>query len=122
MRVYVDIENGGDLHNFVMKYAENHDMRMRDAYAALIERGRETIETDADESIDDVIDEEGDSPLNSDEEGFARDLVEVKPTGEPVDEHFEDFHETVRERARASDAVADGISPVLLRWYIVHYL
>lgn len=114
------MDNGGDLHNFAMQYAAEHDIRMRQAYAELLERGREAVESDETESVEETLDEE-ESPLDSNEEAFAQEIAEELPNEESIDGYFEDFHKTVQERAQADSGVADNFSPVLVRWYITHY-
>jgi hypothetical protein len=121
MRVHVDIDNGGDFHNFAMQYAKSHDIRMRQAYAELLEYGREAVEAEENESVEDTLDEDGESLLSADEENFVRDIAEELPNDEPIDEQFDDFHGTVQERAEADDRIPDTIDPILVRWYIVHY-
>ena len=121
MRVYVDIEKGGDLHNFIMQYAAAHDLRMRQAYADFLERGRTAVEAEETETIEGTLDTDDESPLTQDEEEFARDLVEEKMSGESIDDHFDEFHETVQQQAQATDSISNDISPVLIRWYLVHY-
>jgi hypothetical protein len=94
---------------------------MRQAYAELLKHGREAVEAEESEDIEDTLDEDGESPLTADEEDFVRDIVEELPNDEPIDEQFDDFHGTVRERAETDDRVADTIDPILVRWYVVHY-
>lgn len=115
------MDNGGDLHNFAMQYAKSRDIRMRQAYGELLEHGREAVKAEESASIEDTLDEDGESPLTGDEEDFARDIAEEIPNDEPIDEQFDDFHGTVRERAEADDRITAGIDPLLVRWYIVHY-
>lgn len=94
---------------------------MRQAYGELLEHGREAVKAEESASIEDTLDEDGESPLTGDEEDFARDIAEEIPNDEPIDEQFDDFHGTVRERAEADDRITAGIDPLLVRWYIVHY-
>jgi hypothetical protein len=121
MRVHVNIDNGGDLHNFAMQYAKSRDIRMRQAYGELLEHGREAVEAEESASVEDTLDEDGESPLTADEEDFVRDIAEEMPNDEPIDEQFDDFHGTVRERAEADDRITGDIDPILVRWHIVHY-